>query len=58
MGELTNILSLCSVAKESLFLLSKSYCKCPKGDMRCTDCNRRTRTMLSYVDRGKVGGEE
>lgn len=28
-----NILSLCSMAKEGLFLLSKSYCKCPKGDM-------------------------
>lgn len=28
-----NILSLCSMAKGSLFLLSKSYCKWPKGDM-------------------------
>lgn len=56
MCELNNILSPCSMAKESLFLLSKSYCKCPKGDMQCTDCNRKTRCMLSHVDRRKDRG--
>lgn len=28
-----NILSLCSMAKGSVFLVSKSYCICPKGDI-------------------------
>jgi len=51
MGELNNIFSPATMAKEILFLLSKSYCKYPKGDTPCTDCNRKVRTMLSRVDR-------